>query len=51
MLTDKSVRGYPLTVVDLGFAEEIVKVGLQQKGNMEKVERRGECCNPDRNYV
>ena len=36
MLTDKYVRGYSLTVVDPGFAEEIDKIGSQQKGDMER---------------
>ena len=27
----KSVRRYPLTVVDPRFVEEIIKIGLQQK--------------------
>ena len=44
----KSVRRYPLTVVDPRFVEEIVKDWIAtKKGNMEKAERESECCNPD----
>ena len=43
----KSVRGYSLTVVDPDFVEEIVKIGSQQKENMERWERESECRNPD----
>ena len=32
----KLVRGYPLTVVDPRFVEEIVKIVSQQKENMER---------------
>ena len=36
----KSVRGYSLTVVDPDFVEEIVKIGSQQKENMERWKRK-----------
>ena len=51
MLTDKTVREYLLTVVNLGSAEKIVEIGSQQKVNMERWKRKENVVTRILNYV